>query len=365
MPLVRNRQRKTADCVYKKKWLLIVLIGVAIYGCATKTRVPIVNPPTVPAAAKLKSVAVYPFEGRNGKIYRAEIEALLASVTVQQKPYFKIVESSKLDSILQAQKKAGQPIYDAATVAKVGRLVGAKGVYMGTVTSEVVNDSRYSQSMQQCAYKDKDGKCKQWRSVSIPCTKRTARVAFTIRLVNMETGVQAYNRKVSGEAISGACKNDRNTLTDRETALGQARQTAYNRIRKDIAPYAVNLCIELMDDRDGISSKHAEQKLESGLAFAEGGRIDRACSLWQEARSEAPDSIALLYNIGLCAEAEGEFDNALALYQQADQLLLKPNPLINKALDRIQKRLNNKPVTSECGKSFLDTLESLTNPMNK
>ena len=98
-----------------------------------------------------------------------------------------------------------------------------------------------------------------------------------------------------------------------------------------------------MDDTDGINSTVAKGKLKSGLLFAKSGRLDRACELWQQARMEAPDSISIIYNIGVCAEASGDLTNALALYKEADQNLLEPDPVINDALSRVQSRLKIKP----------------------
>ncbi len=211
---------------------------------------------------------------------------------------------------------------------------------MGSVTTDTVSDSRYSVSSRQCAYTDNDGKCKKWRKVSVPCTRRTANVGFTIRLVNVETGVQSYNRDVSGQAISKSCRGRNHSLEAREVVRRRARQAAYEKVRRDVAPYVVNIKIELMDDTDGIESDRAKQDLKSGLLFAKAGRLDRACELWQEARILAPRSIAIIYNIGVCAEAVGELYNALALYQEADRLLLKPESIINKALNRVNNRLN-------------------------
>ena len=215
---------------------------------------------------------------------------------------------------------------------------------MGSITTDSVADNRYSVSTQRCAYTDKDGKCQKWRDVSVRCTRRTANVGFTIRLVNVETGIQSYNRDVSGQAVSESCQGSNRSLEDREAVRKRARQVAYGEVRKDVAPYTVNLSVKLMGDTDGITSDRAKQNIKSGLLFAKAGRLDRACELWREARTLAPQSTAIIYNIGVCAEAAGELDNALALYQEADRLLLKPEPIINEALNRVQKRLNKVPV---------------------
>jgi Flp pilus assembly protein TadD len=69
--------------------------------------------------------------------------------------------------------------------------------------------------------------------------------------------------------------------------------------------------------------------------------MDRACGLWEQGHALAPNSTSLVYNLGICAEAAGSFDGALALYQEADQLLQKPNKTINTALYRVSKRIES------------------------
>jgi len=315
-------------------YLFIFLLN----SCSTTTTISATNTARVPEVAKIKTVAVYPFEGRHGDIYRAEIESLLVSANLNGKRYFSVVESSKLDSVIKAQRLGA--IYDESTVTKVGRLIGARGIFMGSVTTDTVADNYYRVSTQKCTYTDKNGNCKGWFNVPVFCIRRSANVGFTIRLVNVETGIQSYNRDVSGQAVSESCRGRNRSLEDREALRRRARQVAYEKVRRDVAPYTVNLNIELMDGTDGIKSGRAKQDLKSGLLFAEAGRLDRACELWREARTLAHQSIAIIYNIGVCAEAAGELDNALALYQEADRLLLKPEPIINKALSRIQNRLN-------------------------
>lgn len=120
------------------------------------------------------------------------------------------------------------------------------------------------------------------------------------------------------------------------------KKSAYKKFRKDISPYKVTLKIQLLDNTDGISSEMAEKKLENGIDFARSGRMDRACELWEQGRALAPSSTSLVYNLGICAEAAGSFDDALALYQKADQFLQKPNKTINTALYRVSKRIESR-----------------------
>ena len=73
--------------------------------------------------------------------------------------------------------------------------------------------------------------------------------------------------------------------------------------------------------------------------------MDRACELWQEGLTLAPQSYALTYNLGVCAESAGDFENAKNLYYKTNRMLQKPDPVINGALVRIDKLIRNDPIT--------------------
>jgi tetratricopeptide (TPR) repeat protein len=330
---------------------LTCLCSTMIIACATPSiALDAIEAPRHQEAAGLQRVAVLPFEGRNGRTYAVELEGVLASIRPKGKPYFTLVERARLDQILEEQKLQGRPIFVESTAAKVGRLIGAQGVYMGAVTADTVKDNNYSAPRQRCSYTDKDGKCIRWSNYTVRCTKRTAHFAFTPKLVDVETRVVVYGNNISGTSETSVCVDSGKPLTDGDVLLDYAKKSAYKKFREDIAPHKVTLKIHLLDNTDGISSEIAEKKLKNGIEFARSRRMDRACELWEQGRALAPNSTSLVYNLGICAEAAGSFDDALALYQEADQLLQKPNKTINTALDRVSKR--------KAGKSF-------QNPVNR
>jgi len=332
---IENRSRVGRFSVLRV-YVIWCIAALWLGGCTTMTTIRVVGEARVPETGKVRTVAVYPFEGRFGDTYRDEIEALLVDAEFGGRRHFTVVESSRLDAIIRAQRLGA--VYDEGTVMRVGKLVGARGVFMGRVTSDSVSNSFYRILTQSCS-NTRYIRCSVSIRYPVVCERRIANVGFTIRLVDVETGVQLYNRNVSGRAISDSCRGGYRYLESRDELRRRARQAAYEKIRRDIAPYSVELHVELLDDTDGIESDQAKRKLEAGVLFAKSGRLDRACELWREARVDAPRSVAILYNIGICAEAAGEKANALALYEEADRLLEKPVRAINAALERVR----NKP----------------------
>ncbi len=108
--------------------------------------------------------------------------------------------------------------------------------------------------------------------------------------------------------------------------------------------------IELMDLMDGIKSREAENKFEQGLSYAKNNRLDRACEIWDEARAISSESPSILYNLGVCSEVAGNFEQALEFYKKADIAYGKPHDKVTSAIHRTteaiqkQKRLKEQVI---------------------
>lgn len=339
--IVMHKERLIIKAV--EMWTLTSLCSIMIIACAPPAISTIViKAPRNQETAGLQRVAVLPFEGRNGSTYAVELEGVLASIRPSGKPYFTLVERARLEQILEEQKLQGRPIFDESTAAKVGRLIGAQGIFMGSVTADNFKDSNYSEPRMGCQYVDRNGACQSWIKYAVSCTKRTAYFAFTPKLVDVETRVIVYGNNISFTTEASVCTDSAKPLTDGDVLLSKVKNAAFKEFRRDIAPYEEKLTIHLLDITDGISSEMAEKKLENGIEFARSGRMRRACELWEQGRALAQNSISLAYNLGVCAEVAGSFNDALTLYQEADQLLQEPNKTINTALYRVSKRIEDK-----------------------
>jgi tetratricopeptide (TPR) repeat protein len=239
---------------------------------------------------------------------------------------------------------------DQKTAAKLGKLIGAQGIYTGIVLQNNYNDSRYQEKRSSCIQhetkRDKDGNiyrgaCISWRNYNVRCNKRVASFAVAPKLVEVSTGKILYSRNLSATAESAGCE-DTKPVQSEYVLIEKAKESVKKDFRRDIAPYYVTREIKLMDSTDGIDSPEAKDKFKSGLAYADKGRMDNACELWGEARNLAGNSPALLYNLGVCAESRGDLDAALSLYKQADKKLGKPDDDISLALNRVSEAVKNK-----------------------
>jgi tetratricopeptide (TPR) repeat protein len=333
-----------------KLFIGFFIILLILSGCATKIKVNMLQPAPYHEASLTKTIAVLPFSGREGKEFTAEIEGVLAGIGIDDKPYFTLVDRASIDKTINEMQLSQSGMVDQNTAVKIGKLVGAQGIYTGVITRNNYDDSPYYENRSTCVQyeqkKDKDGNlyrgaCTSWRQDNVNCVRRVAKFAVSPKLVDVTTGRIIYSRDLSASENSSGCNDTRPAQSGNEL-LERAKESVKKDFRRDIAPYYVTKEISLMDSKEGIESAEAKDKLKRGLEYADKGRMDNACELWGEARNIAPNSHALLFNLGVCAESRDDLDTALALYKQADKHLGKPNDDISSALNRIEAAIKNR-----------------------
>lgn len=345
------KQTRAAAVLDRRRVLWPGLLALWLFtGCATTVRVHMLQPAQYHEATLTKTVAVLPFAGPGGPAFAAEIEGVLAGIHIHDRPYFTLVDRASLDKTLKEFELAQTGIVDQRTASRIGKMVGAQGIYTGTVTVSRVSDNPYRENRRVCAQrqvrydskgKAQEGECIRWRDYSVACTKRTANFAVTPKLIEGTTGRILYSQNLSGGADAAGCE-DTNPVTDGSVLLEKAKDMVKKEFRRDVAPHYVVREITLKDDKEGMSSPEAKTKLDQGIAYADKNRLDAACELWGQARSLSPHAPSLLYNLGVCAESVGNLQAALDLYRQADRQLGKPDDDITLALNRVNAALRDQ-----------------------
>ena len=103
---------------------------------------------------------------------------------------FRIVERSKLESVMEEQNLAASGRVRSGTGAKIGQLTGAQYLVMGTVTA-------YEEDVAST------GGGISFKGISLGGKKENAYLAVDIRVVNTETGEVDYVRTIEGNAKGG------------------------------------------------------------------------------------------------------------------------------------------------------------------
>lgn len=339
---------------------MVALALLAAAGCSAPVKTATMSqlPANFSEAARLKRVVVLKFDtgGGNprdrwsqpqsgGQDITPELEAQLAGVLINGQPHFTVVERARMNEALKEMRLAESGALDATTASRLGKMVAANGVYMGSVAQDGATDERYSERRSNCAQhkqeKDKkgrtyDGECQRWVDSQVGCVKRSATFAFTPRLVDVERGTIAYTKTISKTVSASGCSDQGQQLSSADEMLREARQQALQEFRQDIAPYSKRVEIALMNSTDGIVQPAAKDRFAGSLDFAKANRLDRACEIWRDLAASEGRSPALLYNRGACEEVGGNLEGALELYGRADRLLDKPDPTISAGLVRVR-----------------------------
>ena len=326
--------------------LLTLCVGSSLMylsGCATTVESTMQTPARYPGAAELRRVASLGFEGHRYKHQvNAAFETMLVNHYYDGEPYFTVADRARTQELMAELKRSLGAEIDSSTAIRFGKKIGVQGIYFGDITTQNFTNRRYEGSERYCQRKE-DDKCKKWGSRKVSCTERTASITLVPRLVNAETGQVVYREQHLGQASSSACRGS--PQKDDQTLFTEALDIAIANIRRDISPSTSLVDVELMDKPSSLNDKDAEQ-FRSGLQFAKAKRMDRACEIWRSLnrRTQSGDN-ALLYNVAVCEELEGNLGTALELFTLVDRRLVQPDRKVSSAMRRITSTLNTKAST--------------------
>ncbi|MSQ48569.1 MAG: hypothetical protein EXR78_09360 [Deltaproteobacteria bacterium] len=322
--------------------LLVVIAGLLVFdflGCAPpKITSQVLLPAKSHEASKIKRVAVLPFSGTSD--VSSDVEAMLVNTRVQGQPYFTVVERTALNKVTTEQAISLSGIVDETTAAKVGKLVGAEGVIMGMVKTDVAHKP-YTKPRSKCTSQDKKGKCLGWQEYTVQCKRSDAYFSFTPKIVSVATGRILASEVLVGQDSQERCSDDSSPTGMQSDAemLGVAKKVALSKFREMIAPHYVKREFVILEEDDTKPPAAAKDKITQGIKWAKEGRLDRACELWQDAYSLHSQGYAIHYDLGLCAEMVGKLPEALEYYEKADRLTGKPVKEINEALGRVRQSM--------------------------
>lgn len=303
-----------------------------IAGCATTVDISARFPARYAETTDIRRIAVAGFDGYGGPEFQSALQAELFSAAFDGRPYFTVVAT-------------GGP-RDPSAIGPYGRSVGAQGVIYGSVGTDF-NTQSYQGSESRCVRKDGD-KCKEYKSFPVPCWRRTVDLMVTPSLINVANGRVVYSsqkrarREISWCAPQGPSTGDLALVTD-------AQREILGDIRRDIAPYNTTLDATLKTKGQGLSPE-IKPAFTAAVKAASAGNMGEACRLWGTVNTAAPGNLDTLYDLGVCAESNGDYVRALALYRQAQSLASASDRDIAASIARADDLQRAKAALSRSGK---------------
>lgn len=246
-------------------------------------------------AALLDSLGIDRFNGRDGRQLEMAIERALSEPDIEGRPHFDLI-------------------------AAFGGGQGPDGVLSGAVTSGV-QESRFKQKQKRCVEREggKDsGKCLREAEVEVDCTRRVVNVNADLRLARTTDGRIIYTAaKPKRDEISW-CRGDDPARTVEESVRGMIEGIA-SEVRRDIAPVVETYSIRFRESTKGLA-KELNRPFKDIVRQTQRD-LRGACAAWKVMDGQAPNHPSITFDLGLCAEAAGDYHEALDLYRRAAPLI--------------------------------------------
>ena len=179
-------------------WLTIGIFILIISGCAPQIRTMILKPAAIDLHGYTR-VAALRFDGQGGREIRDWIESALSNARVEQKPYFNVINRSKMQQILGEQAFGATGAINEATAAKMGKLLGVEAVITGSTNGYEVSEESHTEERQRPIYGTKP---LQYKTVYVNVATRKAYVSFTANFIDVSTGELMATETLDGEMSS-------------------------------------------------------------------------------------------------------------------------------------------------------------------
>jgi hypothetical protein len=242
-------------------------------------------------AGMLRSIGIDRIGGRDGRQLEMAIERALSVPDVDGRPHFDLI-------------------------AAFGGGRGPEGVLGGHVNS-AVQDSRFKRKEKRCAEK-KDGRCLREEEVELDCTRRVMTVNADLRLTRLRDGRILYTVAKPWRNEISWCQGQTPPGYVEDAFRGMILDIAVE-VRRDIAPVVEDYSIRFRESTRGLP-KPLERPFKDIVRQTQRD-LRGACSAWQTIDAQAPDHPSVVFDLGLCAEAAGDYAGAMALYRRAAPLI--------------------------------------------
>lgn len=276
------------DCI-RPAWMAAVLAFAVPASAETLTVMG--SSPAVAGVNDLLRLSVERFEGAEGTAFAQAVEAELAAATYRGQSYFRVVAP-----------ESGAPV---------------DGLLTGTIR-ENVEETGVIERRKHCEQHDAADKKKCVKEVDrdIRCRRRVATIATTVRLVAIGDGSIRYARPFNARDDITFCP-DRNAPRTVEDFFAGVRRDHVLMIRRDLTPVEYALPVRVDENRKGLS-KPAQDAFRNAVRLTKTDPAG-ACRDWTALTRDAPPTAALAFNLGLCAEMEGELEQAGDWYAEAQR----------------------------------------------
>ena len=270
----------------------LVLAGCAASVAAESVRMTGLFPAEQRDVAMLHSLAVDRFAGRDGATLAIAIERALLAPARDGRPYFDIVPISR------------------------GGDTAAEGVISGAVATDVTQTD-FEKTEKRCVEKD-GSSCRKYEDARIRCQRRVIDLRIDVRVADLAGNriLHSAERPVRDEASWCEGASPPRSVEEAVRALIGTGAAA---IARSFAPRFDAYSIRFRESTKGMP-RELQKRFKDAVRLTQRD-LPAACRDWTAMEGEAPDHPSVVFNLGLCAEAAGDYAGAARLYARAQPLL--------------------------------------------
>lgn len=323
--------------------LLALSLLLLLSGCAHKVQVNALQPAQIDRAAKIRTIAVYPFQ-RDSVGLSSKVETALASKRIDGESHFTMVSRNDSERIFQEQRLQNSGLLDEATSVEVGNLLGAQAHISGVVNVAEATDKHYREKRQKCA----DDKCKEMQTYTVSSTSRAFHLAVQLNMVDIEKGDLIYSDIQNERKLWRTCSDSNYALPSRSRGLELLALNIATKFAGKLAPFYYTFDIVLLDEPDVDYSDEQEKMLDNAIIYIDRKRYEKAEHLLSRLLDDTQEkSYVAAYNLGVVKEIKGELQEASQLYTLADELTIEPVEEIDSAMVRIKSSLKHRTLAQK------------------
>jgi tetratricopeptide (TPR) repeat protein len=168
--------------------------------------------------------------------------------------------------------------------------------------------------------------------VPIPCIHRVFEMDVNPMLVKVANADVVYSGRKRASTDMRWCRPDEPPMSDDALIVG-AMDRILGEIRQDVAPYNAVLRATVKEDSKGLP-EGAAKDFDAAVKAAGKADMSEACRLWGEVDRVNPNHVWTVYDLGVCAEANGNYAGAVAFYERARTLSPKPDRDVAESIER-------------------------------
>ena len=310
-------------------------------GCVQKVKMKILEPAEVGAMADSKKIAVTEFKkdyyvGLSGKI-----ETALTKQILDGKPYFTAVDRNSINKVIKEQRLQSSGLLDESTAVQIGKIVGAQALISGEITSTSSSDTSFTET--RTKYRNPLKPLETMYTVNVWCKKRVIGMGASLKIVDIRKGSIIYADSIVKDKTYKHCRDDQRTLPSQKQGVEKlAGEIATSFVAK-LAPHYVYVYVDLIEKIEFDTTDMNTKQLAGALEWIKSNRYDKAQPILEKLNGSLQGkSFAVIYDLGVIAEATGRLEDAKKLYKEADALTLKPHDAINASLTRIEATIKKR-----------------------